>query len=158
MELIYTDAKDKAFKELCKQLDQYLNNTNGEQQNIIYDQYNHTDDLHCVVLVYDNETPVACVGIKVYAPLTDEKDLMNSVEIKRMFVHPKSRGQGLAKTMIEALEVKAKADGFTKMILETGVKMNSAIALYMACGYQKIGNYGSYKELSDSVCMSKSLY
>jgi GNAT superfamily N-acetyltransferase len=157
MELIYTDTKDKAFKELCKQLDQYLNNTNGEQQNTIYDQYNHTDDLHCVVLVYDNETPIACVGIKVYVPLADEKDLMNSVEIKRMFVQPNYRGQGLAKAMIEALEVKAKADGFTRMILETGIKMNSAIGLYTSCGYQKINNYGSYKELSDSVCMSKNL-
>lgn len=157
MELIYTDAKDKVFKELCKQLDQYLNNTNGEQQNTIYDQYNHTDDLHCVVLVYDNETPVACVGIKAYVSLTDEKDLMNSVEIKRMFVQPNYRGQGLAKTMIEALEAKAKTDGFTKMILETGVRMSGAIGLYTSCGYQKINNYGSYKELGDSVCMSKNL-
>lgn len=158
MKLNYTDAKNSDFKNLCMQLDQYLNNTNGEQQNTIYDQYNHTDDLHSVVMIYDNKIPIACIGIKKYVPLEDEKKLVNSVEIKRMFVKSEYRGQGLAKTMIDALETKAKTDGFKKMMLETGMKMNSAIGLYTSCGYQKIDNYGPYKELSDSVCMCKSFY
>lgn len=77
-------------------------------------------------------------------------------ELKRMFVHPSARGQGLARRLLARLEAEALAAGCAFMRLETGPYQAEALALY-ACGYQRRGPFGDYPEDPYSVFMEKAL-
>ena len=78
-------------------------------------------------------------------------------EVKRMYVHPDSRGLGLAKRLLALLEAQAQARGCRLLILETGIHQPEAIALYARHGYQRRGPYGDYPDDPFSVFMEKSL-
>ena len=55
------------------------------------------------------------------------------------------------------LEAKAKIQGFSYAVLETGAPLKEAMALYKKAGYQIIPNYGVYAGMPNSICMSKKL-
>ena len=150
MELISTDGKDKRFIELCSKLDEYLNDSvGGEKQKKEYNKYNTLDDIHDVILILDDDNPVACGSFKEY-----EK---GCAELKRVFVKKEVRKQGLGRKLVEELEKKAKSQGYSKMILETGKALVSAQNLYLNLGFKIIENYGQYKNMSGSICMEKIL-
>jgi GNAT superfamily N-acetyltransferase len=70
----------------------------------------------------------------------------NLAEIKRMYVVPEARGQGIAMALLRALEDSAREAGCTRVILETGTLQPEAIALYRKAGYERIPDFGHYKD------------
>ena len=78
-------------------------------------------------------------------------------EIKRMYVQPGGRGQGIAKQLLAALESEAGARGCRLLKLETGPYQPEALALYERCGYQRRGPFGTYTNDPLSVFMQKPL-
>lgn len=76
-------------------------------------------------------------------------------EVKRMYVRPEARGQGLARRVLSLLEQEAAQRGATQYALETGPLQPEAIALYERLGYQRCGPYGSYADDPLSVFMRK---
>lgn len=89
------------------------------------------------------------------AALVDRGD--STAELKRLFVDESGRGQGVATTVMDALEVAARAQGIRTLQLETGPKQLAAIALYERRGYNHIENFGPYVGDEFSVCMEKPL-
>jgi len=87
--------------------------------------------------------------------LVDRGD--GSAELKRMFVHDRARGRGIARGVLSAIEAHARAAGIRVIQLETGPKQLAAIALYERHGYARIPNFGQYVGDEFSVCMEKSL-
>ncbi len=79
-------------------------------------------------------------------------------EVKRMFVSPRARGQGLAKALLAQLEAEARARGCRALMLETGIHQHEALALYEGDGYQRRGPFGDYAEDPLSVFMAKPLH
>ncbi|WP_426341163.1 GNAT family N-acetyltransferase [Pseudoduganella sp. S-14] len=77
-------------------------------------------------------------------------------EVKRMFVHPSARGQGVAQRLLGMLETEALARGCRQFMLETGPSQPEAIALYQRLGYRVRGPYGEYRDDPLSVFMEKS--
>jgi len=136
------------FKKLISKLDKYLSIVNGEQD-AFYAPNNVLDPLDTAVIAYYNNKPVGCGCFKRY----DE----DSVEIKRMYVDPDLRGRGIASTILNELEKWAKENGFKYTVLETGLKLDDANALYRKQGYEVIENYGQYAGITSSVCMKKTL-
>jgi len=62
--------------------------------------------------------------------------------MKRLFVRPAFRGQGLGRSLIESVIREARAIGYIAMRLDTlPPKMNDAIALYRDFGFQEIRPY-----------------
>jgi putative acetyltransferase len=88
------------------------------------------------VMRSDNE-PAGCGGLELFG---DEFG-----EIKRMYVRPKFRGQGLGKLMVNHLCDHAVANGVNSVRLETGSMMNAANALYERMGFYRIPHFGEYK-------------
>jgi len=80
-----------------------------------------------------------------------------SAELKRMFVLESARGQGIAASLLAAVEAKARASEVSVLQLETGPKQLAAIALYEKHGYEHIPNFGPYVGDEFSVCMEKRL-
>jgi putative acetyltransferase len=76
-------------------------------------------------------------------------------EIKRMYVRPQARGQGLARRLIESLEAKAMERGCRTFMLETGPAQPEARILYERLGYQYRGPFGDYPADPLSVFMQK---
>lgn len=82
---------------------------------------------------YVNGRAVCCGGIKRLSA--------DSCEIKKMYLVPELRGQGVARRLLVALEEKARELGFTVARLDTGPAQSSARALYESAGYAPIDNF-----------------
>ena len=62
-------------------------------------------------------------------------------EIKRMYVRPAARSQGVAGELLLALEETARAMGYAAVRLDTGPKQVHAMALYRGAGYVEVEPY-----------------
>ena len=150
MRIEYTDGRDRNFIELCHELDDFLNEiVGGEENRAEYLQYNKLDDIHDVVVAYENDVPVGSASFKKY---DDE-----CAEVKRVFVKKEYRGRGISNILMKMLEERAREKGFKYFILESGEPLVSAMALYRKSGYKVIPNYGQYVDMEESVCMKKKL-
>jgi GNAT superfamily N-acetyltransferase len=98
---------------------------------------------------YLGGVPVAMGGVRRHE--------LDAVEIKRMYVVPEVRGQGLSRVMLSALEDLARDLGARRVVLETGEKQPEAIRLYETSGYQRITDFGHYKCQPLSLSYGKSL-
>ena len=143
-----TDSSDNDFKKLVSLLDEELAKRDGEEH-AFYDQFNKIESIKNVIVAYADQEPVAVGAFKKFSPI--------AVEIKRMFVTPDFRGKGIAFQILHQLEEWAAELGYSDCVLETGKKQPEAIALYKKSGYTVIPNYGQYKNVSNSVCMQKTI-
>ncbi|GAA2514138.1 GNAT family N-acetyltransferase [Pilimelia columellifera] len=99
------------------------------------------DPPHGAFLVgYFGADPVSCAGWRSHG----DNGLV--AELKRMYTAPQARRKGLARRMLAAVEDSAREHGRRRLILETGSKQPESIAMYQACGYAAIDNFGFYKE------------
>ena len=150
MRFEYTDGCNKDFIELCHGLDDFLNElVGGEENRAEYIQYNRLEDIHDVVIAYDDDVPIGSASFKKY---DDE-----NAEVKRVFVKKEYRGQGISYELMKRLEERARKKGFKYFILESGDPLVAAMALYRKIGYKVIPNYGQYANMEESVCMKKKL-
>ncbi|MBC8081812.1 MAG: GNAT family N-acetyltransferase [Hymenobacter sp.] len=148
VQLVRTTSDNADFRALVVLLDQYLRVLDGDEH-AFYAQFNKTALLHHVVVAYRGKEPVGCGAFKEY-----EAD---AVEIKRMFVRPADRGQGIAQAVLAELERWAREAGYAACVLETGKKQPEAIRLYEKSGYAFTPNYGQYVGVENSVCLRKEL-
>lgn len=148
LKLIRTDSENADFRKLVALLDQDLAVRDGEDHSF-YAQFNQIDSIKEAVIAYHQRLPVACGAIKPFSS--------TAAEVKRMFVHPDYRKQGIAAQIVTELENWAIELGFSTTVLETGKKQPEAIALYQKIGYHITPNYGQYIGVENSVCMTKSL-
>ena len=79
--------------------------------------------------------PVACGGLKTFAP--------NTGEIKRMYIIPEARARGLDRDLLDALESDARALGMTRLVLDTAGPLSAAARLYRGAGYTEIPAYNA---------------
>lgn len=143
-----TNSDDIDFKNLVVLLDQDLKIRDGEDHGF-YNQFNTINTIKHVIVFYENDIAVGCGAFR-------EKE-NDTVEIKRMFVHPDYRKKRIASTLLAALETWAAEINYKYTILETGKKQPEAINLYQKQGYQRIPNYPPYETMDNSVCMKKTL-
>lgn len=61
-----------------------------------------------------------------------------SVEIRRMRVHPDHQRRGYGARMLAALEARARDRGFERAVLETNERLTAARNLYEGRGYEEI--------------------
>jgi GNAT superfamily N-acetyltransferase len=62
-------------------------------------------------------------------------------EIKKMYVVPEQRGRGRARTLLHALEDKARELGYAVARLDTGPKQVHARGLFESHGYAEIEDF-----------------
>jgi GNAT superfamily N-acetyltransferase len=84
-------------------------------------------------LVEREGVPVGLGGLR---PISDEL-----AEIKRMYVRPSARGQGLGRQLLEQLLADARALEFRLVRLESAAFMPEAHALYRSAGFKYIPPY-----------------
>ncbi len=146
--LLQTDSTNEDFVLLVLLLDTDLAIRDGDDH-AFYAQFNKIDMIRNAVVAYADGEAIACGAFKPYT--TD------TAEVKRMFVRPEFRGQGIAGKVLQELESWADELGYKTLVLETGKAQPEAIRLYSKSGYNIIPNYGQYAGIENSVCMQKSL-
>jgi putative acetyltransferase len=145
---IRTNSENEDFRRLVSKLDKDLSIRDGADHSF-YAQFNKIDMIKYAIVAYDDAAAIGCGAIKKFSP--------DSMEIKRMYVVPGKRGQGIASVILKALEIWAGELNFHTCKLETGKKQPEAIALYKKNGYQIIPNFGQYINVDNSICFEKSI-
>jgi GNAT superfamily N-acetyltransferase len=103
------------------------------------------------LVAYLDGQPVGCGAWRSWGRSPDV------AEVKRVFVRAPARKMGLARRIMAALEDDARAHGRKRVILETGTGQPEAISLYEALGYERIPNFGHYKDEPGARCFAKPL-
>lgn len=143
-----TISDNADFQNLVALLDKELKIRDGDDHSF-YAQFNNIENIRHVIVSYIDNMPIGCGAFKEYDP--------KKVELKRMFVRPECRGQGIGLKILKELELWASELNFSECILETGKKQPEAIRLYQKAGYAIIKNYGQYENDENSVCMTKAI-
>jgi GNAT superfamily N-acetyltransferase len=97
-----------------------------------------------------DEKAVGCGGISRLDATT--------VEVRRMYVAPEARGQGISRAVLERLLQEARDLGYTTVRLETGNRQSEAIGLYRGAGFQPIPCWGPFVEDPISLCFELQLF
>ena len=87
--------------------------------------------------------PAGCGGVQVFGA--------DYAEVKRMFVRPPYRGQGLGRLMLAHLADYSRAQAVGVLRLETGIHQIEAIHLYERFGFRRVGPFGAYRPDPNSV-------
>ena len=87
------------------------------------------------LVAYADDEPAGCGGIK---RLSDE-----AAELKRLYVAPAVRNQGVARCLIAGLEDAAREAGYRVLRLDTGANQPAALELFRSVGYREIDDYNA---------------
>lgn len=92
------------------------------------------------------------VGVVAVQPLDDD----GVCEMKRLYVDPAHRGQGIARALTERLLDVARSIGYSTMRLDTVASMTAARSLYRSLGFTERNAYYD-NPLPDVVYMERDL-
>ena len=134
-ELRLTGGDDPKFRAMVRKLDQEYVDRFGETA-LQYRPYNTLEKIEAACLLIVDGTPAACGAIQ---PLDED-----TAELKRVYVLPEFRRRGLARQVVEQLELQALFHGYQFMALETGRAMPEAVALYTKLGYRETKPWGPF--------------
>jgi putative acetyltransferase len=135
--------------ELIKELDAYQRSLYPPESTHLLDLASLKQPHVLFVVARDAERRALGCGAIVLQP--------DHGELKRMYVHPRGRGQGVAKAMLAMLESEAVARGCTLLRLETGPLQPEALGLYARSGFERRGPFGTYRDDPLSVFMQKRI-
>lgn len=150
VECRWSDGNDEDFRGFYLKTEAYYNSlVNGQKNREAFIPYNLSEAIPVVLIATAEGRAVGCAGIKAYSE--------NDAEIKRVWVEPDCRGNGIAGEMMDRIEEKAKSLGFRRTILQTRPVMEDAVRLYLKRGYRQIENYPPYDRLDRAVCFARDL-
>ena len=88
------------------------------------------------LLACSDGVPLGCVSLHALAP--------EVAEVKRLWIAPAARGQGLARRLMAHIESHARTLGYRHLKLDTNAALPEAIALYRAIGWVDTVPYTGY--------------
>lgn len=136
------------FREYSSELDEDLCFQRFEAElNDPLKKYVHSGG--CILLVLAGDHAAGCIALM---PLPEA----GACEMKRLYVRPAYRKDGLGKELVKRLLEFAVRKGFTKMKLDTLQKLQPAIALYERLGFTHTAAYYA-NPLAGVVYMEKEL-
>lgn len=103
------------------------------------------------VVAYLDIVPVGCGGYRWLDRLSQ------TIEIKKIYLLPASRGRGTGHAVMSWLEHHAIAAGARRVLLETGVRNTAAMRLFADAGYQPTDSYVEDRDPAINRAFAKSL-
>ncbi len=87
----------------------------------------------CILFVKQDGRTVGCVALRKLEGIISE--------MKRLYVIPEARGQGIGRKLAETVILRAKAMSYKRMRLDTLASMQAANGLYSSLGFYPIAAY-----------------
>ena len=78
-------------------------------------------------------------------------------EVKRMYTRKPMQGRGLGGQIVAQIEALARREGFSQLVLETGLGLEAAWHVYERAGFTRCGPVLTYPDIPTSVFYEKSL-
>jgi ribosomal protein S18 acetylase RimI-like enzyme len=142
------DAARRLFREYVEELDFDLDFQNFEREmDALPGPYAPPNG--AILLVGTSNEPVGVVAVQ---PLDDE----GVCEMKRLYVRPAHRDQGVGRRLAEAIIAEARNLGYDVMRLDTVASMTTARSLYRSLGFEERSPY-YHNPLDDAVYMERAL-
>lgn len=85
------------------------------------------------LLAIRDDRATGCVGLR--------REDQTTGEVKRLWVAPEARGEGLAQRLMSEIETCARASGLIRLVLDTSRYLPKAIDFYRQQGWQEIARY-----------------
>ena len=101
-----------------------------------------------ILLARDEDKTVGCVALRKIDETT--------CEMKRLYVKPEYRGEGLGRKLSKSIIEKARDKGYEKMKLDTLTTLKEANELYRSLGFEECEPY-RYNPLEDALYMELEL-
>lgn len=108
-------------------------------------------------LVKNNALMLGAFSGKILVGIGAIKLKDDYAQIKRMFIEPDFRSQGIAKQLILKLESHALKNSLHRICLETGNKHDVALNFYNKMGYYQIEKFGCYEPNEISIYFEKQI-
>jgi len=142
----FTQAR-MLFEEYAAELavDLCFQNFEDELQNI---RSIYSAPSGCLLLARAGTAISGCVA---YRPFQDA-----TCEMKRLYVRPSARGADVGRRLAVELVRRARAAGYTKMLLDTLKSLKAAHSLYQSLGFREVEPYYA-NPLNDVVYMELNL-
>ena len=134
-----TPIKEQQFEDAINLFNEYASTLNislefqhfKEELNIINSMYGSPTG--CLLLVYEANQAIGCAA---YRKIGDA-----ICELKRMYIKPNYRKQGIGQKLVDMLLQRAKQNGYDIIRLDTLDTMLPAISLYRNNGFYTIPSY-----------------
>lgn len=144
-----TDPREDDVRRLIEELDAYQNMLYPAESNFQLDFETMAQPQMRFYSVAVDGQVLGCGGFWLHD---------DYAEVKRVYVHPKSRGLGLGRKIMAHLEAEILREGRGVARLETGISQPEALGLYRALGYVDCGPFSDYPSDDPfSVFMEKKL-
>ncbi len=85
------------------------------------------------LIAWSEDLPIGCVSLRRLGP--------KLAEVKRLWVHPHARGQGLGLRLMRATEARARDLGYSHAKLDSNTVLAPAISLYRSDGWSECEPY-----------------
>lgn len=92
--------------------------------------------LGAFLVAWSDDLPIGCVSLR---PLDQ-----GVAEVKRLWVDPQARGQGLGRRLMRDIESHGRALGYREMKLDSNAALTEALALYRSDGWVDIPKYSDF--------------
>ena len=139
---------DHAYRRLIGELDALMQNLYPPEANQLIAPEAMFGEGRRVFACYHGERLFGTVGI-VFAD--------DYVELKRLYVAPAARGQGLSRRLMDKVFALATACGYSQIKLETGARQPEALGLYRNLGFVSCEAFGEHPDHPASLFLCLSL-
>ena len=101
-----------------------------------------------VFVAREDGVAIACGALKRHGAIG---------EVKRMYTKPSHQGRGVGGLIVVEIEKRARAEGMTQLVLETGDRHPAAWRVYERAGFKRCGPVLDYPDSHWSVFYEKPL-
>lgn len=133
--IIPADLRNAAVLQLFSSHDDHMIAFLGPDSGF-YTRYSEMERIDRVWLAEAEGVPVGCIACRAAGEGT--------WQVKRLFVRPEYRRQGISKALLAVLEAEARRAGCRALTLDTRVTLEPAASLYRASGFVVTYREGLY--------------
>ncbi len=142
----------ETVRMLLREYAAYLNQSLGEEH-ICLKEYEkelaglpglYSEPQGLILLAMADENPAGCIALKPLKPSRAIEPGESACEMKRLWVRPEFRGQGVGMALAEGLIEHSRRLGYTAMYLDTVPDaMRSANRIYQKLGFEPVDRYNT---------------
>lgn len=138
MNIVPMSVSDTQVLELFSEHDDFMMDFLGNDKDC-YTRYSTAESIEKVWIAYEKNMPIGCVAYRAKNNDTGE--------VKRLFIRSKYRGKGISKALLSEVKNYAKAQGCTKLFLDTRITLEPAVSLYRGFGFEITFQQGLYIQM-----------